>query len=309
MKTDDKEDKYLTSLERECHRCHKVVGVGLAAISGIFFTLCSVTVKLAKHVHPVEVLVFRSFIQLILIMPVMWMVKADPRGPKGSRGMILLHGLVGCLTVMCVFIGFSRLPVGDAATIIFSNPVITIILSFCLLKEHCGIYRIFIVLILLSGVALVAQPPDLLKLLYDNKIIDDNSKPQDVQNLQHYHVAGYIAAICGTFLTATNFVMVRKLKDVHFSVLIFSFSAMSLLISLIVTPLVGTFTLPTSWQEWTYCILVGLCGYFGQVGHHRICFFIFNKLCCSAPILFAFRLSLASITSLCSFINTFFINI
>ena len=196
----------------------------------------------------------------------MWYVKADPRGPKGSRGMLALHGLVGCLTVMCVFVGFSRLPVGDAATIIFSNPVITIILSFCLLKEHCGIYRILVILILLAGVALVAQPPALLKLLYDNKILEGNDKPQDVQNMQHYDVAGYVAAVCGTLLTAANFVMVRKLKDVHFSVLIFSFSVMSLLASLILTPLVSTFTFPPCWQEWTYCILVGLSGYFGQVG-------------------------------------------
>ena len=242
-----------------------MIGVGLAAISGIFFTLCSVTVKLAKHVHPIQVLVFRSAIQLILILPVMWMVKVDPRGPRESWGMIALHGLVGCLTVICVFVGFSRLPVGDAATIIFSNPVITIILSCCILKEHCGLFRILIILVLLTGVALVAQPPALLKLLYDNNIIENNDKPQDVQNLQHYDVVGYVAAVCGTLLTAVNFVMVRTLKNVHFSVLIFSFSALSLLVSIIMTPLVDKFTTPPCWQEWAYCILVGLSGYFGQV--------------------------------------------
>ena len=77
-------------------------------------------------------------------------------------------GIVGCMTVTCIFIGFARLPVGDAATIIFCSPIFVMIFSHIILKEHCGIYRVFVISFLLAGVVLIAKPPFLMKLIFKN---------------------------------------------------------------------------------------------------------------------------------------------
>ena len=68
----------------------------------------------------------------------------------------------------CIFIGFARLPVGDAATIIFCSPIFVMIFSHVVLREHCGLYRVFVILLLIIGVILIAKPPFLVKLLFPN---------------------------------------------------------------------------------------------------------------------------------------------
>ena len=77
-------------------------------------------------------------------------------------------------------------------------------------------------------------------------------------------MVGYGAALAGTLLTASNFVCMRRLRHVHFSVLIFAFSVMSGLMSAILVPLISTYKLPRTSEEWAYAFLVGIFGLLGQ---------------------------------------------
>uniref|UniRef100_A0A0K2T8K4 EamA domain-containing protein n=2 Tax=Lepeophtheirus salmonis TaxID=72036 RepID=A0A0K2T8K4_LEPSM len=237
----------------------KFIGIFLAAISGLFFTLCSVTVKLLARIDPSEVLVFRAVIQLVLTLPLVLCSGNSILGPKGVRVLVYLQGVIGCLTVTCIFIGFARLPVGDAATIIFCSPIFVMIFSHILLREHCGLFRVVVISMLFMGVVLIAKPPFLHKLIFSDQ---DNSMGQDQGH--EYDMVGYGAALGGTILTASNFVCMRKLRDVHFSVLIFAFSVMSCVMSSCIVPLVGSFVLPETIEEWVYAVLVGVFGLLGQ---------------------------------------------
>ena len=239
----------------------KFVGIFLAAVSGLFFTLCSVTVKLLHRIDPSEVLLFRAIVQLVLTIPILLIMKANPLGPKGVRLLVYIQGIVGCLTVTCIFIGFARLPVGDAATIIFSSPIFVMIFSHVILREHCGLYRVFVISLLLLGVVLIARPPFLVKLLlpHDNALLN---KQEQLQN--GYDVIGYCAALGGTLLTASNFVCMRRLREVHFSVLIFAFSVMSAIVSACVVAGTSEFRLPKTGEDWAYAVMVGVFGLLGQ---------------------------------------------
>ncbi len=86
--------------------------------------------------------------------------------------------------------------------------------------------------------------------------------PHQVQN--HYDMLGYSAALAGTLLTASNFVCMRRLRGVHFSVLIFAFSVSSAAISALAVALTSEFRLPGSAQEWVWAVLVGVFGLCGQ---------------------------------------------
>eukprot|EP00094_Tigriopus_californicus_P012395 TCALIF_11982-PA protein Name:"Similar to SLC35G1 Solute carrier family 35 member G1 (Homo sapiens)" AED:0.17 eAED:0.17 QI:0/0.66/0.25/0.75/1/1/4/34/446 len=257
--TDDESDLKKRHDPTKCDSHMKFVGIFLAAISGLFFTLCSVTVKLLPRIDPSEVLLFRAIVQLFVIVPIMICAKANPLGPKGLRVVVYIQGIIGCLTVNCIFIGFARLPVGDAATIIFCSPIFVMVFSHVILREHCGLYRVLVISILMMGVVLIAKPPFLMKMIFQN----DNTALTQFQS-NDYDALGYGAAFFGTLLTASNFVCMRKLREVHFSVLIFAFSIMSGILSSAVVALTAEFNVPRTSEEWTFAVLVGVFGVLGQ---------------------------------------------
>ncbi len=70
--------------------------------------------------------------------------------------------------------------------------------------------------------------------------------------------------MAGTLLTASNFVCMRKLRTVHFSVLIFAFSVMSAVLSAVAVAATSHFRLPVTTEEWIYSVSVGVFGFLGQ---------------------------------------------
>ena len=72
---------------------------------------------------------------------------------------LVLLAITGGLRVLFIFLSFSQLPLGDATTILFSSPVLVMVLSALILKEKCGVFRLVAAVILLSGVSLIAKPP------------------------------------------------------------------------------------------------------------------------------------------------------
>ena len=58
------------------------------------------------------------------------------------------------------------------------------------------------------------------------------------------------------FSLASNFVCMRKLREVHFSVLIFAFSVMSAIVSATIVPLVAEYRLPRTPEGWVRLISV-----------------------------------------------------
>ena len=67
--------------------------------------------------------------------------------------------VTGGLRILFIFTSFSRLPLGDSTTILFSSPVIVMVLSMFILKERCGVFRVVAAAGLLSGVILISKPP------------------------------------------------------------------------------------------------------------------------------------------------------
>lgn len=125
------------------------------------------------------------------------------------------------------------------------------VMSHIWLREPCGFYRTFIVTLLVTGVVLITKPPFLFPIEGE---------------AETYNVLGYVAALCGTVFTAINIVVMRKCKDVHYSVVVFQFSFYSLLISSGILFLFGEWEFPNnSNQEWLLCILVAVFGVSGQI--------------------------------------------
>jgi len=174
-------------------------------------------------------------------------------GPPGSRLLLLTQGLVGGTTLVLLFYSFRLLPLGDAATIIFSSPVFVMVLSHVWLREPCGFYRTLIVFLLVTGVVMITNPP----FLFAAEVAEEH---------ESYNILGYVAALSGTLFTAFNIVVMRKCKDVHYSVVVFQFSFWSLVISSIILGFTGEIDMPANTlQEWGLVFLVAIFGVSGQI--------------------------------------------
>lgn len=139
------------------------LGYLFSILAGIIFTASNVLVKLVPRLDPWLLLLFRAILQLALMVPVMAYSRASVLGPSEHRIKIYFQGVIGGLLPVAIYFAVRRLPLGDAAAIFFSAPVVTLVLSCIILREHCGIYRILTILLMLAGVILLCRPSVLFK--------------------------------------------------------------------------------------------------------------------------------------------------
>ena len=85
--------------------------------------------------------------------------------------------------ILC-FAAVSAIPIGDALTLIYSNPLFAMIFSSIFLGSRLRLYKTFLGTILISGIILVVRPPFLFP---KNIIIPSNSSAEhDAHQLNRY---------------------------------------------------------------------------------------------------------------------------
>ena len=85
---------------------------------------------------------------------------------------IALQAVLGALRLYLSFSCLQYLPLGDALTIIFTEPLFTVVLSFILLKASIGFTKIILCIGLLTGMTLSIQPPFLFGPKSNNNTSD-----------------------------------------------------------------------------------------------------------------------------------------
>ena len=156
----------------------RYLGLFLAFISGVMMTTYSSMIKMLDTMDSMQVVVIRGslqffimgsiaiyknvpfkgnlFIQIILI----WFYKTITGTDNRRIAMLLfIVAFTGGLRILFIFTSFARLPLGDSTTILFSSPVIVMVLSMFILHERCGIFRVVAATTLLGGVILISKPP------------------------------------------------------------------------------------------------------------------------------------------------------
>ena len=137
------------------------LGLLLAFISGVLMTAYSSMIKMLKDMDSMQVVVIRGVLQLLIMGAIAKYKKLSFRGTKEIKIAICLFfvAFTGGLRLLFIFTSFSRLPLGDSTTILFSSPVIVMFLSIFILKENCGVFRMVAATTLIAGVILIAKPP------------------------------------------------------------------------------------------------------------------------------------------------------
>jgi drug/metabolite transporter (DMT)-like permease len=178
----------------------KVLGFISVFVSTLFFSLVSVLIKCdrmpsGRVVSTVEIAIFRAAAGLVFTV-------SGLRGrglailpdylDRRTIWIALLRGALDFLASNCFYFACAKLPISVATVVYFTNPFWAGVLSRIFLHEEFGGRRVLLTLLAVLGVV-ISVFPDLGRDVSDKRI----------------PVSSLIAALCGSFLQAGQYVAGR----------------------------------------------------------------------------------------------------
>lgn len=123
------------------------------------------------------------------------------------------------------------------------------------LREPCGLFNVFSVVLTLIGVVMITRPPiifgDAVDSLGDSK--------------EHTEMWGAVAAFSATLFGANAYVLLRALKGIHFSVIMTNFGVFALVQCVLVTWFIGALCLPQCGTDRLLIVALALFSFLGQI--------------------------------------------
>ncbi|XP_043473663.1 solute carrier family 35 member G1 [Leptopilina heterotoma] len=240
----------------KCKTC-PYLGLVLATVSSLFFSLCSVIVKGLVDINPMELAAFRFVGVLLPTIPIL-IYKGEHPFPRGRRFMLILRSFVGTTGLMLSFYAFRHMPLADASVVVFSVPVFVAIFARIFLKEPCGLFNVITVCLTLIGVILITRPP----LIFGHTVesLSDSQIETDIPD-----VWGAIAAFSATIFGANAYVLLRALKGLHFSVIMTNFGSFALIQTVMYSWLIGALCLPRCGTDRLLVVALAFFSFGGQI--------------------------------------------
>lgn len=227
-----------------------LTGILFKIASVIVFVAMSALIKAAGEVPAGQIVFYRSFFAIVPIL-IFLGVRGELRdGWKTSRPLGHLgRGLVGVASMGLIFFALTRLPLPEAITLGYAQPLLVVAFSALFLREPVHLYRWSAVMVGLLGVVVVSWPT--LSLF---------GSPDGMGGRE---MAGVAAALLGAAGAAVAMLQVRNLVATEKSatiVLWFSVSA----------SVMALLTLPFGWdalsgRQAALLAMAGLCGGIAQI--------------------------------------------
>ena len=227
-----------------------LTGITLKIISVAVFVGMQTCIKAAGTVPAGEIVFFRSFFAIFPIIAFLAF--------KGKLGTAfttkrpfnhIARGLVGVCAMGLGFFALTRLPLPEAITLNYAQPLLVVVFSSIFLGEAIRVYRWSAVAVGLVGVLIISWPE--LTLLSSDEALDDQE------------VLGVIAALVAAAISAVAMLLVRNLvQSERTATIVLWFSVTASVMSLL--------SLPFGWQALTplqaaLLVAAGFCGGLGQI--------------------------------------------
>ena len=216
--------------------------VAYALLSAASVALMAACVRTASAELPrSEIVFFRNFISLILLLPFVARRRLPLRTTK--FGLHLLRAIFGVTAMYLYFYAIAHLPLADAVLLNYTSPLFISFFAFILLGEHLNKNRKLSILIGFIGVCCLFHPSSAIA-----------------------SVAGLLGLLSGVSAGLAQ-VSIRKLCATEPGLLIVTlFALFGSLFTL--TPMLFEFTMPDA-SGWMALIGVGFFGNLGQLGMTR----------------------------------------
>lgn len=227
-----------------------LLAIGLKVSSILVFLGMSICLKAAGDVPLGQLVFYRSAFAIVPIMLMLAWQNKLLRGFKTQHpASHILRGLVGVASMGLQFFALTHLPLPEAVTLNYAQPLFVIVFSAVFLGEMIRAYRWGAVLFGLVGVVIISWPS--LSLFTSG------------QGFTNAQAAGVTAALTATAVSAVAMLLVRRLvKTEESATIVLWFSLTSTVAGLLTLPF-GWVSL--SWPQLTLLVSAGLCGGVAQI--------------------------------------------
>ncbi|MBE1203085.1 DMT family transporter [Aminobacter carboxidus] len=227
-----------------------LTGIALKVISVAIFVGMSTAIKLAGQVPAGQIVFYRSFFAIFPIL-VFLAVRGELRTavvttrPFGH----IMRGLAGVTAMGFGFFALTQLPLPEAITLNYAQPLLVVVFSAIFLGENVRSYRWTAVAVGLLGVLIVSWPN--LTLFTSGAGMSDRA------------AMGVVAALAGAALSAVAMLLVRNLVHTErTATIVLWFSLTASVMSLISIPF-GWQSL--TWEQTALLVTGGFCGGIAQL--------------------------------------------
>ncbi|WP_435528338.1 DMT family transporter [Mesorhizobium shangrilense] len=227
-----------------------LTGIMLKVMSVAVFVAMSTCIKAAGIVPAGQIVFFRSFFAIFPIIAFLAFKGKLATAFTTKRPLNhIARGLVGVCAMGLTFFALTRLPLPEAITLNYAQPLLVVVFSSIFLGEAIRVYRWSAVAVGLVGVLIISWPE--LTLLTSDEALDDQE------------VLGVAAALVAAAISAIAMLLVRNLvQSERTATIVLWFSVTASVMSLL--------SLPFGWQVLTplqagLLVTAGFCGGLGQI--------------------------------------------
>ncbi|KAF4688721.1 hypothetical protein FOZ60_002457 [Perkinsus olseni] len=244
---------------------HMGLGVVFLFISAIAFSTMSFLASIASRwFASSETMFVRCIMQLIFAwlacraakVPVLPSIHA----PHHLFWWVMLRGLFGAAGNWILYYSLSQLPLADASSLFFTQPMFTLTLAPILIHEKIVPRQVLAVLLAVCGVFFIAHPTWLFGASAGGYEAMGNVDAQLPRWL------AIIICLCGSFCSAMVFITVSNIgRRAHWAQLVFAFAIIGTCVATI--PLISQLA-PLKWPRgvvpYIVIVSVGCCALVGQ---------------------------------------------
>lgn len=227
-----------------------LTGIALKVMAVTIFVGMSTCIKSAGDVPPGQIVFYRSLFAVFPILAMLaWRREMATAFRTSHPFSHVARGLVGVASMGLSFYGLTHLPLPEAITLNYAQPLVVVVFSALFMGEVVRVYRWSAVAVGFLGVLIIAWPN--LTLLSSTSAMGAE------------HTSGVIAILCAAVMSAVAQLLVRRLvRTERSATIVLWFSVTATLTALLTWPF-GWAAL--SGPQVGFLVTAGLCGGVAQI--------------------------------------------
>lgn len=231
-------------------RDRPLTGIALKVMSVAIFVAMQSFIKASGDVPAGQIVFFRSFFAIFPLLVVMgWSGDLKTAWRTDRPLSHVARGTVGTIAMALGFFALTRLPLPEAITLNYAQPLLVVVFSALFLGERVRMYRWSAVAVGLVGVIIVSWP----KL----------SVFSGGAGMGERELVGVLAAFAAAAASAVAMLLIRNLVTTEKSAtIVLWFSVSASVIALLSLPFGWNWLTPA---QATFLVLAGFCGGVAQI--------------------------------------------
>ena len=213
-------------------------GMGYVALSGLFFSVMALLVRVASAQLPAAQIVFISgMVRWLGLGVAVYRAQGQPGSriwaEPGQRWLIGVRSLCGLLSFSCSTYAFGRMELGDATVIVMSAPAWAAILARLLLGEQLHPFDVAAIALSIVGVTLVARPAFLFGPSAHSAAIphDASAVGAALQHSLFVPAVAFFGSLCASMVSVLVRLLGTKGNNVHPAVIAHAYAAFTVIAS------------------------------------------------------------------------------